>query len=133
MWWLWLFGFFSAPALPASGHIVKGDIRVYRSPVITRDEAATIRGSGRYAILERGERCAEGRWWKIAPFYWVCSGWFVSGEKNLVDLKTGQGRYSHRGCLVLESTVSSRPRPFPSVTGIFAGCVCCADFSRVAK
>lgn len=77
MMWALLIGLFSALPLPPSGRIVKGDIRVYRSPVIMRDEAGTIRGKGRYAILERGDRCREGRWWKIAPRYWVCSGWFV--------------------------------------------------------
>lgn len=82
MWFLWFFIFTSTPILPSSGHIVKGDLRVYRAPVITQNEAGTIRGKGHYAILERGERCAEGRWWKISPFYWVCSGWFVPGTEK---------------------------------------------------
>ncbi len=86
MWLLLALSLFTAPPLPASGRIVKGDLRVYRAPVITRDEAGTIRGNGRYAILERGERCPEGRWWKIAPRYWVCSGWFIPGAEAPGDL-----------------------------------------------
>ena len=66
----------SAP-LPPSGRILKGDLRVYATPAVTRDEAGMIRGAGRYQILARGERCREGFWWKIAPGYWLCSGWFV--------------------------------------------------------
>ena len=69
----------STPTFP-SGRILKGDLRVYATPAVARDEAGLIRGAGRYAILARGERCREGFWWRIAPGYWVCSGWFVPGS-----------------------------------------------------
>ncbi len=69
----------SAP-LPVSGRILKGDLRVHHAPKIVRDEAGVIRGSGRYAILAQGDRCHEGRWYKIQPGYWICSGWFVPGN-----------------------------------------------------
>ncbi len=81
----------SAP-LPVSGRILKGDLRVYHAPKVVRDEAGTIRGAGRYAILAQGERCHEGRWWKIAPGYWVCSGWFVPGNEAPGGLENWSAR-----------------------------------------
>ncbi len=68
----------TTPNFP-SGRILKGDLRVYATPAVVRDEAGMIRGAGRYGILARGEKCKEGYWWRIAPGYWVCSGWFVAG------------------------------------------------------
>ncbi|MBU1242594.1 L,D-transpeptidase [Myxococcota bacterium] len=80
LWSLFVSIFLPSAPLPPSGHILKGDLRVYATPAVVRDEAGKIRGEGRYAILARGERCHEGFWWKIPPGYWLCSGWFVPGN-----------------------------------------------------